>query len=294
MSTFVQLLLTGLMVGGIYGLVAIGFVLIYKGTRIFNFAQGELLMLGAFFCWAMLVQAHMPLWASVLLTFAFAIAIGFAIERTALRPMLGQPILSVIMMTLALSVFLSGLVTLIWGGAWKVYPSLIPMGGINFMGFTLSQQHLFGFVIALLTFAAFTLFFRRSRYGLAMRATAEDQQVARSSGVKVTLVFGLIWAIAALVSAVGGILLGTINGVNFTLGQIGLKAIPAALIGGLESIGGAIVGGLIIGVLESLAAGYIDPLVGGGVREIFPYVVLVIALLFRPYGIFGLKRIERV
>ena len=294
MSTLIQLVLTGLMVGGIYGLVALGFVLIYKGTRIFNFAQGELLVLGAFFCWALLVQARMPLWASVLLTFMLGIAIGFLLERTVLRPMIGQPILSIIMMTLALSLFLSGLVTLIWGGTWKVYPPFISMSGIGLAGFTISQQYLFGFIMALLAFAIFTIFFRRSRHGLAMRATAEDHQVARSLGIKVSLIFGLSWAIAISLSAVAGILLGTINGVNFTLGQIGLKAIPAALIGGLESVGGAIAGGLIVGVLESVAAGYIDPLVGGGVKEIFPYVILVIALLFRPYGIFGLKRIERV
>ena len=127
-----------------------------------------------------------------------------------------------------------------------------------------------------------------------MRAIAEDHQVARSSGIKITLIFGITWAIATLISAVGGILLGSINGINLTLGQIGLKAIPAALIGGLESIAGAIIGGILIGILESVAAGYIDPLVGGGIKEIFPYVILVIVLLFRPYGIFGLKRIERV
>jgi len=294
MSTFIQLVLTGTMVGGIYGLVAVGFVLIYKATRIFNFAQGELLMLGAFFCWAMLMQAHMPIWAGILLTFIFAVGVGFLLERIVLRPMIGQPILAVIMMTLALSFFLSGLVTLIWGGVWKVYPEFIPSAGIHFMGFTLSQQHLYCFVAALLAFAAFTLFFRRSRHGLAMRAIAEDHQVARSSGIKITLIFGITWAIATLISAVGGILLGSINGINLTLGQIGLKAIPAALIGGLESIAGAIIGGILIGILESVAAGYIDPLVGGGIKEIFPYVILVIVLLFRPYGIFGLKRIERV
>lgn len=294
MSTLVQLLLTGLMVGSIYGLVALGFVLIYKGTRIFNFAQGELLMLGAFFFWAMLTQTHIPVWAGALLTVIFAIAVGLSLERIVLRPMLGQPILSTIMMTLALAFFLRGFITLIWGGTWKVYPPFIPMGGINFVGFTLSQQHFFSFIIALLAFAAFTLFFQRSGFGLAMRATAENHQIARSSGIKVTLIFGFTWAIAALISAIGGILLGSINGINLTLGQIGLKAIPAALIGGLESIGGAIVGGLIVGILESVAAGYLDPLVGGGVKEIFPYVILVIALLFRPYGIFGLKRIERV
>ena len=294
MSTFVQLMLTGLMVGGIYGLVALGFVLIYKGTRIFNFAQGELLMLGAFFFWAMLVQVHIPIWASILLTFIFAIAVGFLLERVVLRPMLGQPILSIIMMTLALAFFLRGVITLVWGAAWKVYPAFIPMGGIALADFTLSQQHLVSFIIALLAFGAFALFFQKSTYGLAMRATAEDHQVSRSLGVKVTVIFGLTWAIASLISAIGGILLGSINGINLTLGQIGLKAIPAALIGGLESIPGAIVGGIIIGVLESLAAGYIDPLVGGGIKEIFPYIILVIALLFRPYGIFGLKRIERV
>jgi len=294
MSTFVQLILTGLMVGGIYGLVALGFVLIYKATRIFNFAQGDLLMLGAFFFWTMLVQARMPLWAGVLLTFAFAIAVGFLLERAALRPMLGQPILSVIMMTLALSVFLNGLITLIWGATWRVYPPFIPARGISLVGFTLSRQHLFSFIIALLAFCAFTLFFQRSTYGLAMRATAEDHQVARSLGIKITLIFGLTWAIASLISAIGGILLGSISGINLTLGQIGLKAIPAALIGGLESIAGAIIGGLIIGILENLAAGYIDPLVGGGIKEIFPYIILVIVLLFRPHGLFGLKRIERV
>lgn len=294
MATFTQLLLTGVMVGGIYGLVALGFVLIYKGTRIFNFAQGELLMLGAFIFWALLVQGGLGLWQSVMLTFLGAVAIGFAIERTVLRPMIGQSILPIIMMTLALSIFLNGLVMLLWGGGWKVYPAFIPMQGVHILGFSVSQQHVVSFLVAILAFGAFSLFFRKSGQGLAMRATAEDHQVARSMGIKVTLVFGLIWAVATLISAVGGILLGTINGINASLGQLGLKAIPAALIGGLESIGGAIVGGLIIGVLESVAAGYIDPWVGGGVKEVFPFIVLVVVLLFRPHGIFGLQRIERV
>lgn len=294
MTTFIQLLLTGMMVGGIYGLVALGFVLIYKGTRIFNFAQGELLVLGAFLFWALLAQAHLALWAAVLLTSMAAVVIGFGVERTVLRPMIGQPILPIIMMTLALSIFLNGLVTLMWGGEWKVYPAFIPMEGIRFMSFSLSRQHLVSFAIALTAFGLFSIFFQKSRHGLAIRATAEDHQVARSTGIQVTLVFGLIWAIATLISAVGGILLGTINGVNPALGQVGLKAIPAALVGGLESIGGAIAGGVIIGVLESVAAGYVDPLVGGGVKEVFPFVVLVVVLLFRPYGIFGLQRIERV
>ena len=294
MTYFIQLVLTGIMNGGIYGLVAVAFVLIYKSSQIFNFAQGELLMVGAYFCWAMLMQADLPLWASLLLTFAFGIGFGFLIERIVLRPMIGQPILAIIMMTLALSYFLMGAILLIWGGAWRAYPPFIPSGVIEFGGIILSEQHLYSFIAALVCFGAFSIFFRRSRHGLAMRAIAEDHQVARSMGIKVTLIFGLTWGIAALISAVGGILLGSINGINLSLGQIGLKAIPAALVGGLESIGGAIVGGIIIGVLENLACGYLDPLVGGGIREIFPFVILVIILLIRPYGLFGLVRIERV
>lgn len=294
MDFFFQLLLTGLMVGGIYSLIAVGFVLIYKASGIFNLAQGEMLMFSAYACWALLVQANLPLWLGLLLTLVVAALLGLGIERFALRPMIGQPLLAIVMITIALSIILKGVITGIWRGSQYYLPDFIPAAPIKIGGVILSQQHLYCFAAAVLAVIVLSLYFNRTKSGLAMRAVAENHQVAQGSGISVKMVFATTWAIAAIVSAIGGVLLGSINGVNFNLGLLGLKALPVVLLGGLESIFGAIIAGLAMGVLESMAAGYLDPLVGGGIQDVFPFIILLLVLLVRPYGLLGLRTIERV
>jgi len=294
MAVFLQLLFSGIMTGGVYALVALGFVVVWKSTSVFNFAQGEILMVSAYICWALLVQVGLPLWLTFVITFMVAAALGLIVERFALRPMIGQPLLAAMMITLALIAVLDGLVTIIWGSRQEVLPDFFPREPLHLGSIMISQQLLVAFVIAIALFFAFVLFFQRSRYGLAMRATAEDHQVTRSMGIRVSTSFAIAWVVACIVAAVGGILLGSVNGVNMNLGFLGLKAFPVVILGGLDSIPGAIIAGLIVGVLEKLATGYIDPIVGGGFAEIFPFIVLLIVLLVKPYGLFGQQRIERI
>jgi len=286
--------MSGILTGGIYALIALGFVVIYKATGVFNFAQGEIVMVSAYICWALLVQFGLPLWISFALTFAFAAGLGLVVERFALRPMIGQPLLAAMMITLALIAVLDGLVTVIWGSRQEVLPDFFPRAPLHLGSVMISQQLLMGFGIAVALFVAFVLFFKRTKIGLGMRATAEDHQVSMSLGIKVSSSFAISWVIACIVAAVGGILLGSINGVNMNLAFLGLKAFPVVILGGLDSIPGAIIAGLLVGVLEKLATGYIDPLVGGGFAEIFPFIILLFVLLVRPYGLFGTKKIERI
>lgn len=294
MDVFLQLVMSGIMTGGIYALIALGFVVVWKATGVFNFAQGEIVMVSAYICWALVVQLGLPLGVSFLLTFLIAAGIGLLVERFALRPLIGQPVLAAMMVTLALIAVLDGLVTVIWGSRQEVLPDFFPRQPLHLGSIMISQQLLVGFGIALALFVLFVLFFQRSKMGLGMRATAEDHQVSMSLGIRVSTSFAMSWVIACIVAAVGGILLGSINGVNMNLGFLGLKAFPVVILGGLDSIQGAIVAGLLVGVLEKLATGYIDPFVGGGFAEIFPFIILLFVLLVRPYGLFGTKKIERI
>jgi len=292
MVVFFQHAVSGLMVGAIYGLVAVGFVIIVKSSEVFNFAQGELLILGAFLCWSLIFQFSLPAWLAVLITLALAGLFGMAVERFPLRPMIGQPLFAIIMVTLTVGLCLRGLLTAVWGGmSWRVFkPALLPPEPLTIGGLNLSQQHIYGFFIAILVVVGLSLFFKYTRAGLAMRIVAEDHQVAQAMGISVRGVFRITWAMSAILAAVGGILLGSINGINIPLANIGLKAIPAALIGGLQSIPGAVVGGLLIGLLEGLSSGYI----GHGFQDVAAYIVMIVVLIFWPHGFFGLERIERV
>jgi branched-chain amino acid transport system permease protein len=295
MDFFVQLVINGLVVGSIYALVAIGFVIIYKSTSVLNFAQGEFLLLGAYVSLVLLTRYHVPFFAAVGLTLAFAAVLGLAIERLVLRPMVGEPVVSVIMVTLGLSSILRAVVQGIWGTDTRPFPEIFPSTPLRLGPVPVSLAYVWSAGAVAVLLVLFSLFFKYSRYGIAMRATAFSQQVALSMGISVRSMFALAWAIAAVVSAIGGILLGAVRtGVDQSLALIGLKVLPVAILGGLDSVPGAIVGGLLIGVLENLAGGYLDPVFGGGVKEVAPFVILVAILMIKPYGLFGKVRIERV
>ena len=298
---FPQFLVTGILTGGIYALVALGLVLIYKSSQIFNFAQGHMLMFSAFVCWGFMVQLGWPLWLSLLAGIGVAVLLALAIERFALRPLIGQPILATIMMTLALSQIIQGMTILIFGGARQVFPEIfplrpliIPLGGE--VRVVLKVALLWGFGLAMTGVVIFALFFQFTRAGLSMRATAEDHQLAQSVGLNVRRIFAAAWGISGVIALAGGVLIGSISGVEPSLAGIGLKAFPAVLFGGLESIPGAIVGGLTIGVVESLVGGMpADQAIRAtNPAQIAPYLVMLLVLLFKPDGLFGLKRIERI
>jgi branched-chain amino acid transport system permease protein len=295
MELFLQLVINGLVIGSIYALLALGFVIIYKASGIINFAQGEFLMLGAYVCLAVVAGTRIPFWWAFVLTLAFAAVLGVLMERLLLRPMIGEPVISVIMLTLGLASVLRAIVQGIWGTDTRPFPTVFPTAPVMLGPLPVSQGNLYSIAAVALLLIVFHWFFRHSRAGIAMRATAFSQQVALSMGISVKRIFALSWSIAAVVSAVGGVLLGSIRGgVDGSLALFGLKVVPVAILGGLDSVPGAIVGGLVIGVLENLSGGYLDPIFGGGVKEVAPFIALVVILTVKPYGLFGNVKIERV
>ncbi|MFZ1462637.1 MAG: branched-chain amino acid ABC transporter permease [Anaerolineae bacterium] len=290
MDQFIQLLFTGLTNGAIYALVALGFVLIYKSTEVINFAQGELLLVGAYLTFGLMADFGLAWPLGVLITLALAAVLGVIIERLVLRPLIGEPIISVIMVTIGLSSLLRAFVSGIWGTAPRSFPAFIPSTTLRILGAAVPGDRLVAIGLAVLLLTALTLFFRRSSDGIAMRAVADDQQAALSMGISVKRIFAIAWSIAAVTAAIAGILVANIVGVSGAVSGIGLRVFPVVILGGLDSIPGAIVGGVIIGLLESFAGGYLT----SGLGEVVPFVVLVLILMVRPYGLFGEVRIERV
>jgi len=224
-----------------------------------------------------------------------AILMGLLIERLILRPLLGEPVLAVVMATIALSTILGGLATLLWGAEYKAYHGLLPTITIKIGEISIPSESLIGLIVSIICMGILMFLFRYTKIGLAMRATAEDLQVVQSVGIRATTVYAVSWIIACVVGVIGGILLGGVSGANMDLANIGLKAFAVVLLGGLNSVGGAIVAGIIVGMLENVAAGYLDPLLpGGGLSQVFPFMVMIIVLIFRPHGLFGLVTIKRV
>jgi branched-chain amino acid transport system permease protein len=295
MTFFLQLVVTGFALGMIYALIAIGCVIILKCSEVFNIAQGHFVLIGGYLGYTFLVPLGLPIWAALGMAILTAIIMGLAIERLALRPLVGQPVLAVVMVTIALATVLGGLATLIWGAEYKAYHGLLPTITLTVGTISIPSESLIGLIVSIAAVTILMLFFRYTKMGLAMRATAEDLAVVQSVGIKATTVYAVSWAIASVVGVIGGILLGGVSGANMELAEVGLKAFAVVLLGGVNSIGGAIVGGIILGMLENVAAGYLDPLLpGGGLAKVFPFIVMIIVLVFRPYGLFGLTRIERI
>jgi len=290
-----QLVISGIAVGGVYSLMALGFVLIFKASSVVNFGPGELVLFGAHVSWATILQMRLPLVVALPLTLAVAVLLGLVIERGVLRPLIGEPIISVIMVTFGFASVIRGFLNMTWGSDTRPFPVLFSPEPFRVGPVPVSPVHLWSFVGVMVLLGAFSLFFRFSLTGMAMRATADNQQVAQSLGVSVKWVFALSWCIATGVSTLAGIILGSVRGgVDFSLADLGLKVFPVVILGGLDSVAGAIIGGVLIGVLENLSGGYLDPILGGGVKEVAPFVVLVIILMLRPYGFFGKVEIARV
>jgi len=283
------------MIGGIYGLVALGLVLIYKSSRVLNLSHGFFLMILAWLCWSFTEQLGLPIGLSIVLVLAVSVVAGLGVERFILRPLIGQPILAIVTVTLALGYLLEGVAIMAWGADTKGLPEFIPREAIWLGPVSIAQHYLWAFGIAILIFILLYLFFRYTKMGLSMQIVSEDQQVARSLGISVKNVFAQTWAFALVMAAIAGILYASLHAVSNFNALIGLnKALPVMLLGGLESLPGALIGGIIIGIFESVGAGYIDPLVGGGTSDVIPLVLMLLILLIRPSGIFGWKRIERI
>jgi branched-chain amino acid transport system permease protein len=292
MEFFLQLSIQGISVGFLYALAALGFVMIFKSSSVLNFAHGELLAIGAFIFLAFSVKWNLPIPISFLMTLVGTFAMGFVIERLFLRPLIGEALIEVIMLTVGLAAMFKGLLLVIFGGNLFNYPDFLPknltiqIGNIN-----IPPVYVASFIIGIVFLAIFGFFFKYSSQGIYMRSVADNQPAALSLGVHVRRVFAMSWAIAALVCAISGIILGIMNGINVhDISVMGLKVFPVVILGGLESIGGAIIGGLIIGILETFTGGYVST----SLKEVIPYIVLVFILLVKPYGLFGLVEIERV
>lgn len=278
--------------GFLYALAALGFVMIFKSSSVLNFAHGELLAIGAFIFLVFSVQLNLPILLAFLSTLAGTFMMGFVIERLFLRPLIGEALIEVIMLTVGLAAMFKGLLLFIFGGNLFNYPDFLPKNlTIQWGAIIIQPVYVASFIIGIIFLSIFGFFFKYSSQGIYMRSVADNQPAALSLGVHVRRVFALSWAIASLVCALSGVILGIMNGINVhDISTMGLKVFPVVILGGLESIGGAIIGGLIIGLLETFTGGYIST----SLKEIIPYIVLVFILLVKPYGLFGLVEIERV
>jgi branched-chain amino acid transport system permease protein len=291
---FMQLFASGIAVGCLYALIALGFVLIIKATDILNFAHGEVIMISSLLCYFLMAKYHFSFLPAVFMTVVIAAFMGVLTERLVLRPMLGEPIFAVVMITIGLSIFLRSLAGIIFGHDNYVFPSPFPKEPMNLAGITLSMTQVWVMISTALLVFIFFIFFKYSRMGLAMRGTANNQETALLMGISTKRVFAMVWGIAFVTAAIAGIFLANVMVVNIGLTFTAISAFPAIILGGLESIPGAIIGGLAIGVIENLAGGYLDQMIGGGVKDVTPFVVLFLILMFKPYGLFGKKEIERV
>ena len=291
---FLLLLSNGVLIGLMYALVALGFVLVYKATDAINFAQGEFVMIAALVVAVALGAVGAPLWLAVLVGLVSMVVFGFALERVVLRRLIGRPVVAVVMATIGLASILRGVGPATLGAGTKTLPLPISDEPIVLGPLFIPPIQILGALVSLMFLGGFGWFFLRSRRGIAMRAVADNQQVAMAMGINVERYFGLAWAMTGIVSALGGIIWGNLLGVDINLSLVGFKVFPVVILGGLDSIPGAVIGGLIVGIVENVAAGYVDPYVGGGTKDFAPYVLMILALMIRPYGIFGKKIIERI
>ncbi|WP_426105793.1 branched-chain amino acid ABC transporter permease [Massilia sp. TSP1-1-2] len=298
MSFFFEVLIGGLLSGVMYALVAIGFVLIYKASGVFNFAQGAMVFFAALTCVGMIDKFGISIWLAIPITMVVMVALGLAIERVVLRPLVNQPEITLFMATIGLAFFIEGLAQLLWGS--QVHKLDLPIEDIpiayllEHYNIIVSQFDVTAAGICALLVTALALLFSKTKVGRALRAVADDHQAAQAVGIALQQIWAVVWSVAGLVALVAGLLWGARNGVQFALTFIALKALPVLILGGFTSIPGAIVGGLIIGASEKLAEVYLGPMVGGGIEGWFPYVLALLFLLVRPEGLFGEKIIRRI
>ncbi len=300
MTLLLWALANGVMVGSIYGLIALGWVLIYKCSGVLNLAMGELTLIGAYLCltfytYLIKIGHPLPFVTALFLTLLASVVLGYLTERIFLDRLIGEPVLTVIMVTVGLMFVFRGLVGLIWSTDTRIFdPPVFSMDAFEIGGVIIEQVYLWSFIAAISLWVIFYLFFKYTLWGLSMQATADDEMAALSLGVSVRFVYSAAWVIAFMTAAVGGTFLGAKNGLNISVGELSLLVLPAVVLGGLNSVPGAIVGGIVIGVLQELSGFLLDPYFPGGVKDTAPYVFMVLFLLFKPYGLWGWVRIERV
>jgi branched-chain amino acid transport system permease protein len=297
MSYFFQLVVSGIVVGSIYALAALGFVLIYKSSKVLNIAHGQIIAAGAFIAYALTGWVGIPIYLSFFLSLVITFFLAMSVERIFLRRLIGEPIISVIMVTIGLMSILDGLIYLTpFGSVNFSFPQFLPADTIAFGGVSISWTQLVGVLVTVVMIGGFSLFFKKTTVGISMRAVSDDQFASMSVGISVPRVFGLAWATAGLSAAAAGCIIGNITGLNFeTLQAFGIAVFPVVILGGLDSILGAVVAGIIMGLIQQFASGYLDGNFGlNGTAEVLPYIILLVILLFKPHGLFGIHEIERV
>jgi branched-chain amino acid transport system permease protein len=293
MEQFVQAMVFGLAIGAVYAIMAIGFVLLMKSVHVLNMAQGELVMVGGYACYIFTVWVGLPFWIAAILTLAFGFIMGIVIDRLIMRSMLGQTPLVLVMTTIALGQLLIGGTQLVAGSEDHYLPAYLPKEPLRFGSVIVPADYIWTLVITMAMLLIFVCYFRFTKSGLAMRAASESQRTAASLGVNVKTISATAWAITCMTASVGGIIMASLTSVSLLLSVAGIKAIPAVVLGGIESLPGSVVGGLIIGIAESAGGTYLTNYVAG-IRDLAPFIVLMIVLLVRPYGLFGQKKIERI
>lgn len=294
MIDFIQAVLSGIFLGGIYAGVATAFIVIFRGTRIFNFAQGEMVMLGGFLSWTILTYTSLPPWLAVIVAMAAAAGMGVLLERLAIRPLIGQPLFSIVMVTIALILCLRGITIIIWGAFPRRFPPIFGTRALELGPFIFSPSLFYGTIIISFMVLILWWMFNNTKRGLTMTATAEDHQIARALGISVKNSITIAWAIAGALSVIAAVSWLSGRSIGFLAAEIGLRALPCAMLAGFESISGALLAGIIVGVSESLAIIYLDELTGGGMSVVMPFLIMLCILLIRPEGMFGWKRIERL
>ncbi len=294
MSDFLNYVINGVLLGQLYALLALGFVVIYRASKVFNFAQGELMLLGAFSMWTLILGLGLPPWAAIPAAFVVAAAYGFVIERLFFARLVGESVFAMVMVTIGLVILIRGLIVMIWGAADRPFPALLPEVPIIIGDLIITTSLLVGAIITVVLAVVLSLFFDRSRLGLALTAVAEDPKTAIALGISVGRAVTLAWILGAAIAVFGAMVY--LNGRSLTLvsAEIGLAALPVALFAGLESILGLILAGAIVGVLQSLTAAYVDTIVGGSASSIVPFLFMLLMLFVRPTGLFGWRSIERV
>jgi branched-chain amino acid transport system permease protein len=297
MSYFFQIVVSGIVVGSIYALAALGLVLVYKSSRVANFAHGQIIAAGAFITYYLTVSLGVPIFFSFIASMIITFFLAMSVERIFLRRLIGEPIISVIMVTIGLGSILDGLIYLTpFGSENFSFPDFLPQAPLSLGGVSISWTQLMGIIITVILIGGLSWFFKKSTIGISMRAVSDDQFGAMSVGISVPKVFGLAWALAGLTAAAAGCIIGNITGLNFdTLHAFGIIVFPVIILGGLDSILGAVVAGIIIGLIQQFSSGYLDGNWGlSGTGEVMPYIILVVVLFFKPHGLFGIHEIERV
>lgn len=281
-----QQLISGIVLGGIYAIIALGFVLIYKSTRVINFAQGDLMMIGAYICYTLITQLQINFFLALILATVLTGFCGFFLERAILRPLLGSPLFAIVIATLGISILIRSIATMIWGSNELHFPMPLTEQSIPVFNLDLSSAHILIVAASIMIVIVFSLFFQFTRLGTALRAVAQNQLGSAITGISVERIFSVSWVLSAAIGAIAGMLIAPLSFLKIDMGNLGLMALPAAILGGFESIPGAIVGGLILGISENLSGLFLSH----SIKRMFPWIVLILVLIIRPEGIFGEHR----